>query len=209
MKQNGIIERFDLSNESICKKLIKLCSFYGEKVFHTSPSGIDSICSFYGGITFFKSFLSYKNLSNAEINKDFHSSFKIFLIDTTIRRNTKSFIEIVSKFKNNHKFIFENAINSISYISNRLSLMLQQNDSNQNVSVDEIELLINTNQKFLEIIQVSNFEIEIIVLAFKRVNIPVKITGAGGGGFLLALVNFEKEKDFLNVADSNVKFFIK
>jgi len=65
-------------------------------------------------------------------------------------------------------------------------------------------MLLKVNQKLLEIIQVSNKEIENIVNLFKAIDTPVKITGAGGGGFLIAFIPVGKDLIFGEIANLNV-----
>ena len=123
-------------------------AFIGEKHFHKTPSGIDNITTLLGGMIVFENFEKYEEIQIQ--NLKMFQEIDLYLVDTKERRETSKFIEIVTKFKNEYPKIFLNAIDSIKEISKEMEKLLYENNK------ERLNKLINMNQSFLEIIQVSN-----------------------------------------------------
>jgi len=189
-----------------------LISYLGEKIFHLKPSGIDNLTSFNGGIINFKNFQKkiYEKKNN-KIIKKLKENFKFFLIDTKIKRNTSTFIKQVSNFKTDFGIIFENSINSIAELVKQLNKLLDNEDTDNNglLYFDETKKnvfskIFHINQNLLSIIQVSSKEIDYIVQSMKEIDVAAKITGAGGGGFVLAAVEYENLDKYFEICRKKV-----
>lgn len=195
-------------NEQTLKSLILIISYLGEKLFHLKPSGIDNLTSLNGGIILFKNFQNriYEK-KDFNIIKNLNKIFKFFLIDTKVKRNTSTFINEVSNFKLEFKEVFNNSIESIRNLVIHLNHIFDQSQTNyfsEESNVKKLLKIFDLNQHLLSIIQVSSKEIDHIVNSLKAKNITSKITGAGGGGFVLAAVPIEKLPDFYHVCECQV-----
>jgi mevalonate kinase len=170
-------------------------SLAGEKLFHSKPSGLDNVTSAIGGVILFENLKKHSQLNKAY---EFLNKFDLYLIDTKVRRETKTFIAGVSNFKANFEKIFFNSINSINNISIIISEIIE-NSINENSENDifKFRKLIEINQNLLDIIQVSTNEINEIVLLLRKKKVSSKLTGAGGGGFVLAFFEKNQDKEFL------------
>ena len=198
--QSNLNNDFDL-DEHIDKDLLFLFSFMGEKFFHSKPSGIDNITSINKGMILYNSF---KNFSYIIPSKIFSYNIKIFLIDTKIRRDTKTFIQKVKDFKLRHEKVFMNSIDSINYIVEEIHKNIINQD---NLPIDELYSnlcrLISINQNLLNIIQVSTQEIDRIVNILSSIGVPAKLTGGGGGGYVIAFVLKHNLDVFLETSSNN------
>jgi mevalonate kinase len=179
---------------------VKFLAYIGEKYYHGNPSGLDNITSLFGGLILFKNLKKFESISTKILLENFLKSKEIYIIDTLDRRETHSFVKKVADFKKDFPEIFENTINSIKYISESMIKILED----ENSCYEKFSCLVNLNNKFLEILPVSNLKIEEIIWELKKNNIPCKITGAGGGGFVLCFI----EKKKITELDIKVKILI-
>jgi mevalonate kinase len=129
------------------------------------------------------SFVRLSEIAHSNLN-----NFNIFLIDSKDRRETQLFIEIVNRFKKNHSKIFTNSIDSINSLVNELHEYLEKKD----FDVDNFNDFIKINQNLLSVLEVSTDMIDNILLNLRKEGIFGKITGAGGGGFVLLFVAADK-----------------
>ena len=181
---------------------IILLSNEGEKIFHNgTPSGIDVYCSFSGGIIFFKN-MNDKRIVTIPHQNFFLEKIKFLLIDTKIQRNSGDFIHIVSDYKKNNFKEFNDSINNIEIVTNKIIKLITKEKSDEN-DCSEFFDLIKQNQKLLKKICVSNDEIDRIINILEKNGFVGKISGAGGGGFIIAFVLKEKIKDLIELLDEN------
>ena len=191
-----------LNNNIFTKKDILLLSNESEKIFHNgTPSGIDASCSLFGGVIIFN---SINNQSNVEIplNNFFMKRIKFILINTKIQRNGGEFIKNVSNFKKNNSELFNNLINEIGNITNKIIELIMKENSDEDDCYKFFEL-IKQNQKLLKKICVSNKEIDNIIYLLEKNGFVGKISGAGGGGFILCLYIKEKINDIQKLLKEN------
>jgi mevalonate kinase len=181
-------------DEHLDKNLLFIFSYFGEKYFHLRPSGIDNITSIHKGMILFS---SYKDFTYIKPSQTFVDNFKIFLIDTKIRRDTKKFIGKVKDFKTKHERVFMNSIDSINYIAQEIHKIIVEENPNSEEVYSNLSQLFTLNQNLLSIIQVSHQEINRIVNILSSIDVASKLTGGGGGGYMIAIVNKEKHEIFL------------
>lgn len=191
-----------LNNNIFNKKDILLLSNESEKIFHNgTPSGIDASCSLYGGVINFRSINDQSNVK-IPINNFFLNKIKFILINTKIQRNGGEFIKNVSNFKENNPELFNNLINEIGDVTNNIINLIMKEQSNDDDCFKFFEL-IKQNQKLLKSICVSNNEIDNIINILEKNEFVGKISGGGGGGFIICFVLKEKINDIQKLLKDN------
>ena len=191
-----------LNNNIFNKKDILLLSNESEKIFHNgTPSGIDASCSLFGGVIIFNSIHNQNNV-NIPLNNFFLQKIKFILINTKIQRNGGEFIKTVSNFKKNNLKLFTELINEIGEVTNAITKLIMKDKSNESDYLKFFEL-IKQNQELLKKICVSNDEIDKIINLLENNGYVGKISGAGGGGFIICFVLKEKIKDIENLLKNN------
>ncbi len=144
-----------------------------EKHVHKNPSGIDVWTVLNGGILMFK---------RGEMNFPISSKIdRILLIDSGQRRNTGILVSKVGRLKENEPEKFGDLIKMADYVSLSMKGALENGD------VEKAKALFKINQALLEMINVSTPKISSILERLQEEGISAKITGAGGGGYLIGL----------------------
>lgn len=188
-------------NFKIEKTQIIQFSNEGEKFFHNGiPSGIDVTTSIEGGIIYFKNINEYDFLCNDDV---IYNKMCIYLINSKIKRDGGNFIKKVNNFKLNNNKKFYNIINKISQITEEIFNLSFSKNYNKFFN------LININQTLLKELLISTEEIDKIIKILNEENFCGKITGAGGGGFILTLFEPEKEKNFIEIMKKNNFEYLK
>ncbi len=158
----------------------KICiqSINAEKMINIDTSGADcNICS-YGGMGTFDKAGGFKRIS---ANLD---NFEFLIIDTGEAHDTYSIVEKVSKFRKNNTKLFKELCESYFQIyENGIRAIQKQN-------LHDLGYLLNQNHQLLSILSVSNPLIdEIVEICNYFGALGTKITGAGGGGCVLSLID--------------------
>lgn len=179
----------NLFDKDECQKLTRALSFIGETFMHFKTTGADLVACESKGLVLFKNYYTFEILDNMIYNQ-FFDKIRIFLLNTNIQRSAFNLVKKVSTTMNpdslkNMKIISEQIIENFLNISN-----------NKEEKFDYFFKLISQNQELLKEIGVSNEIIDNIILSLNQEGISCKITGAGGGGHLIAFVSKEKEDLF-------------
>lgn len=159
-----------LEKEKICQ-----IAFGPESYLHGSPSGVDQATSTYGGIIQFSKPEKVKRLNMKRIPS-------LLVCDTKVHRSTKSLVgSVVKRAKSENEF-FRSHLEEVSQISNSAVKALRKGDDR------ELGLLMNRNHELLVQIGVSHPMLDKLVkVARKEGAMGAKLTGAGGGGCMIAL----------------------
>src|SRR3989338_2281379 len=155
-------------------------AYEGEKVAHGAPSGIDNTVATYGGLVWFK-----KNLeggANALERLKAKKPLDVVIGSCPRKGTTKELVEAVRarKEKNPEKFerLFADAEHLVAQAKEAL---LKGNEQ-------KIGELMNENHALLKEIGVSTKELDAMCkAALKAGALGAKLTGAGGGGSMIAL----------------------
>lgn len=143
-----------------------------ERLVHGNPSGIDVAASLYGGFILFK---------RGEIRSISSQEIQFIIIDSKQRRRTKSLVNRVKKFMELNPDLFSALINSVDIMAQEGASAISDG------RLERLALFMNISQSFLELIGVSTAKIEKIISGLKGSIVGAKITGAGGGGCIIAL----------------------
>ena len=147
----------------------------GERVAHVNPSGVDVAAALWGGLILF---VKDKGVERLEAGQG------VFLLaDSGLERNTKDMIMKVASLKDREPDLFNIIMASVSNVTVRISRLLQ-------TDIAEAGRLMTLNHLLLSLMGVSNSRLDSLVWASISAGAyGSKLTGGGGGGCVLALVD--------------------
>lgn len=167
------------TNSQIDRQEINQLAYQVECLFHGTPSGIDNTISTYGQSLIY----------SRQTRKHMDFSLKnLAIIDTGIPKSTKRMVELVRIFVENNNQQGERILNDIEKCVDRL---IEQPEN--------IKELFQQNQNLLKQLGVSTNEIDEIIEKLYENNLAGKITGAGGGGCLIAFIDSLTKEQILNM----------
>jgi len=160
----------ELSSEEILNLSIE-----AEKTIFPDTSGADCTVCTYGGM------IEYPSIE--KIGNTFDLNFVI--ANSMIPHNTKNSVEKVNKFKENDEDRFSQLCDLENGLIDEVIVAMKNNDATT------FGLKMSENQKYLEEIQVSNDTLRDMISTLNEISLGSKITGAGDGGCVIALVKNE------------------
>jgi mevalonate kinase len=172
---------------NLSKEEIFRLAFESEKIIHGNPSGVDPAISTYGGILAYRRSIGIERLS---IDVD----LPLVVGDTKIERVTGEMVSRVSKLRRRYSSIIDKVMDVGGDLVALGVKALKSGD------LETLGELMNINHALLYTIGVSSDEIEKLVHAARRAGaLGAKLTGAGGGGCIIAL---SRRVDLDRVADA-------
>ena len=163
----------ELSSEEILN-----ISIEAEKTIFPDTSGADCTVCTYGGMVEYEQFTGTKKIDNTfELN--------LVIANSMIPHTTKNSVERVSKFKENDEERFSQLCDLETKLIDEVIVAMKNND------VTTLGLKMSENQKYLEEIQVSNDTLRDMISSLNEISLGSKITGAGDGGCIIALIKDE------------------
>ena len=158
----------ELSSEEILNLSIE-----AEKTIFPDTSGADCTVCTYGGM------IEYPGIEKID------NTFELNLViaNSMIPHNTKNSVEKVNKFKENDEERFSQLCDLENGLIDEVVIAMKNNDATT------FGLKMSENQKYLEEIQVSNDTLHSMISSLNEISLGSKITGAGDGGCIIALVN--------------------
>ena len=163
----------ELSSEEILN-----ISIEAEKTIFPDTSGADCTVCTYGGMIEYEQFTGTKKIDNTfELN--------LVIANSMIPHTTKNSVERVSKFKENDEERFSQLCDLETKLIDEVIVAMKNND------VTTLGLKMSENQKYLEEIQVSNDTLRDMISSLNEISLGSKITGAGDGGCIIALIKDE------------------
>jgi len=158
----------------------------GERTIHGNPSGIDPAICAHGGVILFRTEAAPKKVL-------FSGTRSLILSYSGQKRSTKGQIGHVSEMKEKYPGMFESLASGMSELSLRASEMLRDGDTKG------LGTLLTINHAALMSLGVSNDALdEMVDLLLSLGSYGAKLTGAGGGGSVLAVAPEGKEKSIVS-----------
>jgi len=163
-----------LFNELSREEIINL-AIDAEKSIFPDTSGADCTVCTYGGM------IEHPGIEKIDSTFDLN----LLIANSMIPHSTKNSVEKVSKFKENNEERFSQLCDLENGLIDEVIVAMKNNDSTS------LGLKMTENQKYLEEIQVSNDTLRDMISSLSDISLGSKITGAGDGGCIIALVKDE------------------
>jgi len=164
----------ELFNELSSEEILKM-SIEAEKTIFPDTSGADCTVCTYGGM------IEYPSIEKIDNTFDLN----LLIANSMIPHNTKNSVEKVNKFKENDEKRFSQLCDLETKLIDEVITTMKNNDGTT------LGLKMTENQKYLEEIQISNDTLRDMISSLKEISLGTKITGAGDGGCIIALVKDE------------------
>ena len=157
------------------KKEIFRLAYKPETLIHNKPSGVDQATTTYGGV------IQYKKPGKVERLK-IDQRPSILICDTGLHRSTGRLVGAVVKRSKRQEAIYRDRVNEVTGITVSARRALEGGRN------EELGELMNRNQELLQEIGVSHPALERLIKASMESGaLGAKLTGAGGGGCMIAL----------------------
>jgi mevalonate kinase len=175
---NGLFNR--LSKGEVVKRAIQ-----AERTIFEQNSGADSSVSTFGGL------MSY-DLKNGFQDIPSRNDLSFIISNSAQIHDTQDVVRQVRNFKEKNEDIFRKLCEQEMEIVSNATIALKENNLN------ELGSFMLKNQKLLKQIGISTEKIDLLVKEAKRTSYGAKITGAGGGGCIISLVDDSNIKNTLD-----------
>ncbi|KAF2212888.1 hypothetical protein CERZMDRAFT_121133 [Cercospora zeae-maydis SCOH1-5] len=184
----------DQQSEEAEKQLerINRWAFVGELLIHGNPSGVDNTVSTNGHAVLFQR-KDYTKPPGVSVIRDF-PELPLLLVDTCQPKSTAAEVAKVGNLKKTHPLVVENILNAIDSITRSVYERLESDefDSGSKENIRHLGELMNMNHGLLTSLGVSHPRLERLRYLVDRAGVGwTKLTGAGGGGCAITLLNPE------------------
>jgi len=156
-------------------ELILDLAIEAEKTIFPDTSGADCTVCTYGGM------IEHPSIEKIDSTFDLN----LLIANSMIPHSTKNSVEKVNKFKENDEERFSQLCDLETKLIDEVITTMKNNDATA------FGLKMSENQKYLEEIQISNDTLRDMINSLKEISLGTKITGAGDGGCIIALVKDE------------------
>ena len=180
---------FGLFKELSDSEILKM-SIEAEKTIFPDLSGADLYVCAAGGIIGCEedgdSFVYHSSTTSVS----YEISANLVIVNSMIQHSTKRSVEKVRRFKENNEKRFSELCDLVTKLIGDDGTHARGGalDNMKNNDIAALGLKMTENQKYLEEIQVSNDTLRDMISSLKEISLGTKITGAGDGGCIIALV---------------------
>jgi len=169
-----------LLNVEMPKEEIFRISYEAEKIVHGNPSGIDPAISTFGGTLLYQMDTGFKPL-------EVKTEIPLVIGDTGVERSTKVQVERVREQVDKYPRIIEHIMRAANEI------VVQSIEAFKENNLEALGDLMNINHALLYGVRVSDESLEWLINAARKAGaLGAKLTGAGGGGCMIALARNER-----------------
>ena len=180
----------ELFNKLPSEEILKI-SIEAEKTIFPDTSGADCTVCTYGGM------IEYPSIEKIDNTFDLN----LLIVNSMIPHNTKNSVDKVNKFKENDEERFSQLCDLETKLIDEVITIMKNNDANA------FGLKMSENQKYLEEIQVSNDTLRGMISSLKEISLGTKITGAGDGGCVIALIKNENMDKVSTLLPKDKEYF--
>lgn len=164
------------SRQKICELAIE-----SERLIHKNSSGADCYVSTFGGLIHYNKAKGFKEIRSKD-------PLALVIASTGVRHSTGDLVAGVKKFKDRNEALFENLAKQVADICAQAQRAIASGRR------DKLGALMNENHAILRQIGVSHYKVDdLIDICSKAGALGVKITGAGGGGAVIALAASQQD----------------
>ncbi len=174
-----------LLNVKLSKEDVFRMAYDAEKIMHGTPSGIDPAISTFGGAMLFQIDTGFKPL-------DVKTDIPIVIGNTGVERSTRSQVAKVRSLRDRYPQIVDPMMRAAREIVLRAIEALKDGD------LKTTGELMDINHALLYGLGVSDESLEWLINAARKAGaLGAKLTGAGGGGCMIALANKDSIRNVL------------
>lgn len=175
---NGLFHR--LPSEEVVKIAIQ-----AERTIFEQNSGADSSVSTFGGLVSYDLKEGFQPIPS-------RNDLSFIISNSAQVHNTQDVVRQVRQFKEKNEDLFNKLCKEEMDIINNAITSLKENNLNK------LGSLMLKNHELLKQIGVSTEKIDLLIKEAKKTSYGAKITGAGGGGCIIALVDNSNTEDTLD-----------
>ncbi len=176
----GALLKVEMSKENVFR-----ITYEAEKVVHGTPSGIDPAISTFGGALLFQKDTGFKSL-------DVKMEIPLVVGNTGVARSTRFQVEKVRNLKEKYP-----QVATPIFLAAR-EIVLRAVDAFKDNDLETLGELMNINHALLYGLGVSDESLEWLINAARKAGaLGAKLTGAGGGGCMIALARNENLESVL------------
>lgn len=170
----------------VCDKAIK-----SERLIHNNSSGADCYISTFGGLMYY--------IKNTSLNRIYcRKDLSLIIGNTGIRHSTGALVSLVKKFKDENSSLFNDLSRHAGNICRDAVTAITKGDERK------LGKLMRENHTLLQQIGVSHDKIDYLVnVCVENGALGAKLTGAGGGGIMIALVPQEEKLKIISTIEKN------
>jgi len=170
----------ELLHIKMTKEDIFKMTFEAERFVHGTPSGVDPAIATFGGTLLFQMDTGFKPL-------EISTEIPLVIGETGVERSTRVQVEKVRDVRERFPQVVEPMMHAAREIALRAIDAFKEND------LETLGSLMNINHALLYGVGVSDESLEWLVNAARKGGaLGAKLTGAGGGGCMIALAKDEK-----------------